>query len=78
MLVAVLTLLSASVAGATPSATTDDSTEEIGPPGGLPDPVPDFVSSIPDVLFQFVEGELGGTPGEEVSGAAGNGGGSDA
>lgn len=75
VLVAVLTLLTAPKTAATPPATTDNSAEEVGPPDGPAGAVPDFVSSILDVIVQFVEGELDGDPGDENSGIASNGGG---
>jgi len=45
---------------------------QAGPPGDLPDPVPDFVSDIHGLVQQFLDGTLDSL-GPDVSEAAGNG-----
>lgn len=75
VLVVLLTLLTGAAAAAPATDVPEDSTDAIGPPGGLPDPVPDFVGDILDAITKFLQGVLGGNPGEAVSGAA-NGSGS--
>ncbi|MFC7018132.1 MULTISPECIES: hypothetical protein [Haloarcula] len=49
----------ASLSGAEPAAT--------GPSGGSPDPVPDFVATVPDRLAEFVDSIADGNPGTRVS-----------
>lgn len=44
-----------------------------GPPGGLPDVVPDFVSDILGLVGDFIAGVLDGTLGDAVSEVAGGG-----
>lgn len=73
-LVAVLALVTGAAAAAPAASTTTDGEAAIGPPGGLPDPVPDFVSSILDAITGFLDDVTGGNPGEAVSTAAGAGG----
>ncbi|SFR89268.1 hypothetical protein SAMN05216559_0602 [Halomicrobium zhouii] len=71
--VAVICLLTGSVAAAPAASATDETSGAVGPPGDLPDPVPEFVTSILDAIGQFLDGTLGGNPGDEVSESAGNG-----
>lgn len=42
---------------------------DAGPPADLPEPVPDFVGSIHELIQQFLDGELTGSLGELVRGA---------
>jgi len=73
-LVLALTLLTGAAAAA-PAMDTDDATNAVGPPGGLPDQVPDFVTTIIDAIQEFLAGESDWSHGEGVSDAAGRGGG---
>ncbi|MDT3436997.1 hypothetical protein [Haloarcula sp. 1CSR25-25] len=64
-----LTLITGAAAAA-PAVDTDDATSAVGPPGGLPDQVPDFVTSIIEAIQEFLTGGNDASPGSDVSGAA--------
>jgi len=68
-LVLALTLLTGAAAAA-PTVDSDDATAAIGPPGGLPDQVPDFVTTIIELIQEFLAGGSDASPGSAVSGAA--------
>lgn len=42
-----------------PEGLADDANESVGPPGGLPEVVPDFVSDIHSSIDEFLAGEIG-------------------
>lgn len=44
--------------GAGASDASDESADGVGPSDGLPDPVPDFVSSIHDAIDSFLHGTI--------------------
>jgi hypothetical protein len=69
--VAVLVLLSGSVAAAPAASLSADGHAAVGPPGGLPDPVPDFVATVLELLVEFVDSIADGNLGNEVSEPAG-------
>ena len=73
-LVLALTLLTGAAAAA-PAVDTDDATNAVGPPGGLPDQVPDFVTTILELIQEFLTGGSDGSLGPDVSDAAGEAGG---
>ncbi len=54
-----LTLLTGAAA-AVPAADGDDTTNAVGPPGGLPDQVPDFVTAIVEAVQE--SSPAGATP----------------
>ncbi|EMA19545.1 MULTISPECIES: hypothetical protein [Haloarcula] len=68
-LVLALTLFTAAAAAA-PAVDGDDGTNAVGPPGGLPDQVPDFVTTIIEAIQEFLAGGSDDSPGSDVSGAA--------
>ena len=68
-LVLALTLLTAAAAAA-PAVDGDDATTAVGPPGGVPDQVPDFVTAIIDAIQGLLAGWSDASPGSDVSGAA--------
>lgn len=61
-----LTLLTGA-ATAAPAVDSDGATDAIGPPGGLPDQVPDFVTTIIEMIQEFL---AGGSSGPGISGTA--------
>lgn len=69
----VLTLLTTAAAAAPATSVTDETSGVVGPPGGLPEQVPDFVADVLDAVGQFVNGLMEENPDEEVSGSAGDG-----
>jgi hypothetical protein len=44
---------------------------EVGPPGGLPDPVPEFVGDLHGTIQDHVTGALDGSLGESIRGLVG-------
>ncbi|MDS0221770.1 hypothetical protein NDI54_10475 [Haloarcula sp. S1AR25-5A] len=73
-LVLALTLLTGAAAAA-PVVDSGDATTAVGPPGGLPDQVPDFVSTIIEAIQEFLAGGSDASPGPSMSDAAGETGG---
>lgn len=69
-----LTLLTGAAA-AVPTADGDDTTNAVGPPGGFPDQVPDFVTAIIETVQECLAGGSDASPGPAVSDAAGENGG---
>ena len=69
-----LTLLTGAAA-AVPTAGGGDTTNTVGPPGGLPDQVPDLVTAIIEAIQEFLAGGSDASPGPAVSDAAGENGG---
>jgi hypothetical protein len=64
-----LTLLTGAAAAA-PTVDSDATADAIGPPGGLPDQVPDFVTTIIELIQEFIAGVSDDSPGADVNGAA--------
>lgn len=64
-------LLTTSGAAALPGNAPDDAggveDGSAGPPGDLPGPVPDFVSTIHNLITQFIDGTLDGSLGSAIS-----------
>ncbi|MFU1782799.1 hypothetical protein ACM16X_15555 [Haloarcula japonica] len=53
-----------------PTASGADARNAVGPPGGFPDQVPDFVTPIIEAIQEFLAGGSDDSPGPDVSGAA--------
>lgn len=57
----------AALPGNSPDSAGTDNDGSAGPPGDLPGPVPDFVSTIHDLVSQFIDGTLDGSLGDVIS-----------
>ena len=68
-LVLALTLLTAAAAAA-PAVDGDDATTAVGPPGGVPDQVPDFVTAIVEAVQEFLASGSDASPGPAMSDVA--------
>ncbi|KAA9399124.1 hypothetical protein Har1130_13035 [Haloarcula sp. CBA1130] len=65
-----LTLLTGTDSAA-PALDTGDTTDAVGPPSGLPDQVPDFVTTIIEAIQEFLAGGSDASPGPGMSEATG-------
>ncbi|MFB6300539.1 MAG: hypothetical protein ABEH65_09790 [Halobacteriales archaeon] len=75
ILLAVVLLTTGVVAAAPENADSAVGAEDdsAGPPSDLPGPVPDFVSTIHDLITQFINGALDGSLGSAISEQIGGG-----
>ena len=74
---AALTLLTGVAAAAAPMDAQTATMAAVGPPGGLPAPVPDFVATNLELVTEFLGSVADGNPGGEIADVAGSGPGGD-